>query len=296
VFKERLVKLRTDKGLSQYDLAKALGLSRGQLSNYELGTRQPDNATLIKIANFFDVTTDYLLGRTNIPNATSDLKKNKIPEEFIKLLKDQNGSLPYSAVTRVLKIFSPTDKSKTKILPVLGRIRAGLPILADEHVEDILEVPDYIKGDYILRVQGDSMVGVGILDGDLAVCKETQVAFSGQIVVALHDTATGFSEATLKYFFDNGKGPVLRAANPDYKDIDITEGYRIAGVMVGLIREGSPSYQTYRDFLAVSAYEEWTQVIETAIGYGITPQQLSVTLDMQRQMIERIMVDKRKRS
>lgn len=185
---------------------------------------------------------------------------------------------------------------KKRLTPLLGTIHAGLPIIADENIEEYIEVPEDFKADFVLRVQGDSMVGVGILDGDLAVCKETQVAFSGQIVVALHDTATGFSEATLKYFFDNGKGPVLRAANPDYKDIDITEGYRIAGVMVGLIREGSPSYQTYRDFLAVSAYEEWTEVLEKAIGYGITPQQLSVTLDMQRQMIERIMVDKGKRS
>lgn len=297
MFKERLVKLRTDKGLSQYDLAKALGLSRGQLSNYELGTRQPDNATLIKIANFFDVTTDYLLGRTDIPNATSDLKKNKIPEEFIKLLKDQNGSLPYSAVTRVLKIFSPTDKSKTKILPILGTIRTGIPILADEHVEDILEVPDYIKGDYILRVQGDSMVGAGILEGDLVICKESQVAQSGQIVVALHDLATGFSEATLKYYFNgNGNKPVLKAANPQYQDIKLTEGYRIAGIMVALIREHSPSYLVYQHYLALKDYEEWTEVLEKAIGYGITPQQLSVTLDMQRQMIERIMVDKGKRS
>jgi transcriptional regulator with XRE-family HTH domain len=65
VLKERLVKLRTDKGLSQYDLAKTLGLSRGQISNYELGSRQPDYATLSKIADFFGVSTDYLLGRPN---------------------------------------------------------------------------------------------------------------------------------------------------------------------------------------------------------------------------------------
>lgn len=289
MFKERLVKLRTDKGLSQYDLAKALGLSRGQLSNYELGTRQPDNATLIKIANFFDVSTDYLLGRTDIPNATSDFKKNKkISEEFIKLLKDQNGSLPYSAITRVLKIFSPTDKSKTKILPVLGTIRTGLPILADEHVEDILEVPDYIKGDYILRVQGDSMVGAGILEGDLVICKESQVAQSGQIVVALHDLATGFSEATLKYFFDNGQGPVLRAANPSYSDINMRDGYRIVGEMVGLIREEPPGYQVYRNYLAVNDSDEWTEVIELATSAGINASQAKEILAAQIEIAKRL--------
>ena len=62
MFKKRLVKLRIDKGLSQYDLANALGLSRGQISNYELGTRHPDYETLAKIAAYFEVSTDYLLG------------------------------------------------------------------------------------------------------------------------------------------------------------------------------------------------------------------------------------------
>jgi len=294
---ENLRKAREEKGLTQAEVAKLLDISASTIGMYEQGRRDPDTDTLKKLAELYEVSTDYLLGRTDIPNATSDLKKNKIPEEFIKLLKDQNGSLPYSAVTRVLKIFSPTDKSKTKILPVLGTIRTGLPILADEHVEDILEVPDYIKGDYILRVQGDSMVGAGILEGDLVICKESQVAQSGQIVVALHDLATGFSEATLKYYFNgNGSKPVLKAANPQYQDIKLTEGYRIAGIMVALIREHSPSYLVYQHYLALKDYEEWTEVLEKAIGYGITPQQLSVTLDMQRQMIERIMVDKGKRS
>jgi transcriptional regulator with XRE-family HTH domain len=68
VFKERLVKLRVDKGLSQYELAKILKLSRGQISNYELGSRQPDYETLTQLADFFDVSTDYLLGRTNDPS------------------------------------------------------------------------------------------------------------------------------------------------------------------------------------------------------------------------------------
>ncbi len=65
MFAERLVKLRKEKELSQYDLAKCLGLSRGQISNYELGTRKPDTDTLSKIANFFGVSVDYLLGNTS---------------------------------------------------------------------------------------------------------------------------------------------------------------------------------------------------------------------------------------
>ena len=282
---ENLRKAREEKGLTQAEVAKLLDISASTIGMYEQGRRDPDTDTLKKLAELYEVSTDYLLGRTDIPNATSDLKKNKIPEEFIKLLKDQNGSLPYSAVTRVLKIFSPTDKSKTKILPVLGTIRTGLPILADEHVEDILEVPDYIKGDYILRVQGDSMVGAGILEGDLVICKESQVAQSGQIVVALHDLATGFSEATLKYYFNgNGSKPVLKAANPQYQDIKLTEGYRIAGIMVALIREHSPSYLVYQHYLALKDYEEWTEVIEKAAAAGIRPEHLITYIDMMVEM------------
>lgn len=64
MFKNRLVELRKKNRLSQYELAKNLGLSRGQISNYELGTRQPDFGTLLKIAHYFGVTTDYLLDNT----------------------------------------------------------------------------------------------------------------------------------------------------------------------------------------------------------------------------------------
>lgn len=69
MFGERIAELRNKRGLSQYALAEKLGFSRGKLANYEQGTRQPDYETLKKIANFFDVTTDYLLGVTDNPNS-----------------------------------------------------------------------------------------------------------------------------------------------------------------------------------------------------------------------------------
>lgn len=63
MFGQRLAALRMEMGLSQYQLADKLEFSRGQIGNYEQGTREPDFATLIKIADFFQVSTDYLLGR-----------------------------------------------------------------------------------------------------------------------------------------------------------------------------------------------------------------------------------------
>lgn len=287
MLKERLVMLRNYKGLSQYDLAKAIGLSRGQISNYELGSRQPDYDTLKIIADFFDISTDYLLGQSDVPMKSKDIVNKLLGNE--KLTDEELRRLqPIYEATEIRNIID----RKEKLRPLLGTIRAGLPILADEHVEEYITVPEYLEADYILRVQGNSMVGAGILDGDLAVCKQTQAAFSGQIVVALHDLATGISEATLKYFFDNGKGPVLRAANPSYLEIDMREGYRIVGVMVGLIRMDAPSYQAYREFLAVKDHEEWARTIEMALGKGLTPEDIVYLIDMQARISEKMSSDK----
>lgn len=67
MFGKRLASLRKQKGLTQYELADALGFSRGQIANYEQGSREPDFETLQKIARFFQVSTDYLLGLTDAP-------------------------------------------------------------------------------------------------------------------------------------------------------------------------------------------------------------------------------------
>ncbi|KPV41990.1 helix-turn-helix domain-containing protein [Alicyclobacillus ferrooxydans] len=70
-FGDRLARLRKNKGLSQYELADRLGFSRGKLANYEQGQREPDYATLKQLADFFEVTTDYLLGHDTSSNNIS---------------------------------------------------------------------------------------------------------------------------------------------------------------------------------------------------------------------------------
>lgn len=86
MFGKRLSALRKQKGLSQYELADRLGYSRGQIANYEQGKREPDYETLRKIADFFDVTTDYLLGRTDIRTLNEEddslAKINKLIKEY----------------------------------------------------------------------------------------------------------------------------------------------------------------------------------------------------------------------
>jgi transcriptional regulator with XRE-family HTH domain len=69
LFGRRLAELRNHKGMSQYELADRLQLSRGQIANYEQGTREPDFQTLIRLADFFEVSLDYMLNRTDTPNS-----------------------------------------------------------------------------------------------------------------------------------------------------------------------------------------------------------------------------------
>lgn len=90
MLKERLILLRREKGYSQYEAAERLGFSRGKLANYEQGTRQPDYDTLEIIADFYDVSTDYLLGRTDNPSFSQEEEQEDSLEQINKLLKKYN--------------------------------------------------------------------------------------------------------------------------------------------------------------------------------------------------------------
>src|SRR5437868_13024413 len=70
-------------------------------------------------------------------------------------------------------------------LPLLGQIAAGAPLLAEQNVEDEIAVPETLRGDFLLRIRGDSMINAGILDGDIVVVRRAQDARNGEIVVAL---------------------------------------------------------------------------------------------------------------
>lgn len=123
-------------------------------------------------------------------------------------------------------------------IPILGRIQAGRPIISDEFIDDHIVIDKRIaKGAKVfgLRVKGDSMVGAGIYEGDIAVVKQKDVPEDREIVVAMID-----GEVTLKRFLENKGRPILRAENPNYPDIDLTkyEGdrVRIVGSVISVIR------------------------------------------------------------
>jgi repressor LexA len=121
-------------------------------------------------------------------------------------------------------------------LPLLGQIAAGAPLLADENVEDELAVPETLRGDFLLRVKGESMIEAGILDGDIVVVRRAQDARNGEIVVALAGDDESADEATVKTFYKE-KGrirlqPENAALEPIYADY-----VQVLGKVVGVFRE-----------------------------------------------------------
>lgn len=118
-------------------------------------------------------------------------------------------------------------------LPLVGQVAAGIPILAEENVEDTISVPAELttdEGNFILRVRGESMIEAGILDGDLIIVREQKTANNGDIVVAMIE-----DEATVKRFFRHGDRVVLKPENKSMEPI-IAREVIIIGKAIGLLR------------------------------------------------------------
>src|SRR6266545_6415961 len=126
---------------------------------------------------------------------------------------------------RAIEIVSQSGRSalpKAKEIPIVGRVRAGAPILAEENIDGFLPVAsDLARGDetFALKVQGDSMIEDGILEGDLVIIRRQDTANNGDIVCALIG-----NEATLKRFQRKGNQISLIPANPKYEPILVSKG------------------------------------------------------------------------
>jgi len=121
-------------------------------------------------------------------------------------------------------------------LPLVGQVAAGEPVVAEENIEEYLQVPDMIggeSGDFILKVRGDSMIDAGILDGDFVVVRRADVARDGEIVVAEIE-----GEATVKRFFKEKDHIRLQPENKRMKPIR-TRGAAVCGLVVGVFRSVS---------------------------------------------------------
>lgn len=126
---------------------------------------------------------------------------------------------------------------KAAVVPLVGRIAAGAPLMADENVEEYLPVPmGFVDGTehFALRVSGDSMIGAGILDGDLVIVRRQDDASSGDIVAAVMPGAAE-DEATVKRLSRRGTKLILVPENPALEPFEMRDG-RIAGKVVAVLR------------------------------------------------------------
>ncbi|MEE4298973.1 MAG: transcriptional repressor LexA [Pseudomonadales bacterium] len=155
-------------------------------------------------------------------------------EEHLRALARKGAIEMIPGTSRGIRLPSPPG------LPLVGQVAAGNPILAEENVEDHVEVPAGMfrpRADFMLRVRGQSMRDAGILDGDLLAVHKTETARNGQIVVARIE-----DEVTVKRFQQDGRAKhrvTLIAENPDFDPIEVDlreQPFAIEGLGVGVIR------------------------------------------------------------
>ena len=121
-------------------------------------------------------------------------------------------------------------------LPLVGEIAAGGPLLAEQNIQEYLALPKSTRGDFLLRVKGDSMIGAGILDGDLVIVQRAQDARNGEIVVALTGDDESADEATVKTFHRERDGRIrLQPENATLEPL-YPEHVEILGKVTGVFR------------------------------------------------------------
>ncbi|AJE22255.1 transcriptional repressor LexA [Azotobacter chroococcum] len=164
-------------------------------------------------------------------------KSPNAAEEHLKAMARKGAIEMTPGASRGIRIPGGEADSEPGSLPVVGRVAAGAPILAQQHIEETCRInPDFFhpRADYLLRVHGMSMKDVGIYDGDLLAVHTCREARNGQIVVArLND------EVTVKRFKREGDKVWLIAENPEFAplEIDLNEqDLIIEGLSVGVIR------------------------------------------------------------
>ena len=213
----------------------------------KLTTRQQEILELIQnsIANTGAPPT-----RAEIANALG-FKSANAAEEHLKALARKGAIELVSGTSRGIRLKGSarnTPRSSTDLfsmslpglgqlcLPLIGRVAAGSPILAQEHVDQTYQLESSLfsmQPDYLLRVRGMSMRDAGIMDGDLLAVKSTKEVRNGQIVVARLG-----EEVTVKRLNKTANGIELLPENPDYPIIQVHPGesFEIEGLAVGLIR------------------------------------------------------------
>jgi len=175
--------------------------------------------------------TGYPPTRADIANELG-FKSPNAAEEHLKALARKGAIEIIPGTSRGIRLPEPLG------LPIVGRVAAGSPVLAEEHIEDVCDIsPEFFRpaADYLLRVKGDSMINVGIMDGDLLAVHRTTDVSNGQIVVARIE-----DEVTVKRLQrGRGKTITLLPENDDFEPIEVDlsqQQFAIEGLSVGVIR------------------------------------------------------------
>jgi len=177
-----------------------------------------------------------------MPNRARALEVIKLPESHSPSLGARKGGFTPNVIQGNLGRVKPMPAAndgtpRSAIVPLMGRIAAGVPISAiQDHTNNIAVPPEMLGGGehFALEVKGDSMIEAGIFDGDTIIIRKGDVAHNGEIVVALVDG----DEATLKRLRRKGDSIALEAANPNYETrIFGPDRIRVQGRLVGLLRK-----------------------------------------------------------
>jgi len=192
----RLKQLRKSHGITQDELGEILGVQKAAICKYETGRVPLPQEAIKKLSDHFGVSADYLLG---LDDAAETLHRQVTPLFKQKTAASLPGLMPIGETVGV---------------PLVGRVHAGLPILADENITDYIGVPanDVTAGEYFyMEVEGDCMVGEFIPEGALVLVRLQHRVENGQIAVVRIG-----EEYTLKRIYRGEDYLELRAENPMY--------------------------------------------------------------------------------
>lgn len=245
VFYENFVALCEDKGEAITGVVQKLGGSKGNISNWRNGS-YPNSDLLIKIADYFEVALDYLLGRS-IKSEKKYLIFSLEEKRLVRLYRNANDTARKTAffalengqvgVIEELPFLEVSENADLITIPILGRAAAGLPIEMIEN--DLGQVqfndPEVRGADFAVIASGDSMINAGINDGDIVVIKRVDtLPGTGEIaLIAIDDTCT------IKSFFIVDSNIVLVSQNENYKDqvYPKTANIKVLGKVVKIINK-----------------------------------------------------------
>lgn len=200
----RIKELRKLNKLSQKELSSEIGVAQSTLSTWENGVFEPDAQTLVVLANKFNVSIDYLLG------------------------KEKDTSFNLNEMSNIITF------ENFKKIPIIGTIACGEPILAEENFEGYTHIEDVVNADFGLRCKGDSM-SPKFFDGDIVLIRQQPMVENGQIAAVIID-----NEATLKRVYIDQDKIVLNPENLSFAPL-VYQGeqmntVRIIGLAVGYTR------------------------------------------------------------